>query len=137
MRRARIRSDAAEIAHVGAAVRGAVAVERFAPVTLVGQAETVAQARLRGEIANDRNGRVVLRAEPEKGEHRLLLVVDHDPAKAVRLAIARIKGGGLAIELVEMTNPILDALMRPIVEQPPGKRLRCVPLICLAKLLPH
>ena len=58
----RFRSDAAEIAHIGAAVGARVAVESLAPETQIGQADAVARAGLRGEIADDRNGRIALRA---------------------------------------------------------------------------
>src|SRR5579872_1096523 len=137
VRGARFGGDAAEIAHVRAAVGSGVAVERLAPQALIRKAETVAQARLWREVADDRDRRIALRAASEKRQHRLGVVVDHDPAKAVRLAIAGVERGRLAIEPVEIADPRLDALMGPMVEQPPGKGLRSVPLAGLPELLPH
>src|ERR1700722_6143855 len=116
----RFRRASPEIAHIGAAIGTGVAVERLAPETQIGQADTVAGAGLRGEIADDRNRRIALRAAPQKGQYRLSVVVDHDPAKTVRFAIARIEGGRPAIKFIEIADPSLHALMRPIVEQPPG-----------------
>src|SRR5579872_1904734 len=131
------RRDAAEIAHVRAAIGSGVAVQRLAPETPERQPEAVAGARLGSEIADDRDRRIAPRAAPEKRQHRLRVVVDHDPAEAVRLAIARMERGRLAIEPVEIADPGLDALMRPMVEQPPGKRLGSVPLAGLPELLAH
>src|SRR6185437_732165 len=137
VRGARFGGDATEIPHVRATVGPGVAVERLAPQALIRKAEAVAQARLRREVADDRDRRIALSAAPEKRQHRLGVVVDHDPAKAVRLAIAGVERGRLAIEPVEIADPGLDALMGPVVEQPPGKGLRSVPLARLPELLAH
>ena len=137
MRRAGLGRNAAEIAHIGAAIGASVAVKRLAPETLVGQAQAIVQPRLGREIAYDRDRRVALGAAPEKREHRLHVVVDDDPAKAVGLAIAHMERGRLAIKPVEIADQRLHALMRPMLEQPPGERLRGVPLARLPELLAH
>ena len=79
-------------------------------------------ARLRREVADDRDRRIALRAAAQEGEHRLRVVVDDDPAEALRLAVARMERRRLAIEAVEVADQRLHALMRPMVEQPPGQR---------------
>ena len=59
----------------------------------VGQADAIARARHRREVADHRDRRLARRAEAQPGEDRLRRVVDDDPAEALGLAVARMQGG--------------------------------------------
>src|SRR5579864_4951328 len=52
VRGSRLGQDAAEIAHIGAAVEAGVGIQSFAPVPRVRQANAITQARHRREIAD-------------------------------------------------------------------------------------
>ena len=74
----------------GAAIGAGVAIKRLAPAAGVGQADAIAVRGFGVKLQTTATGGS-LAAEAQKGEHRLRVVVDDDPAEAFRLAVARVQ----------------------------------------------
>src|SRR5271169_3990610 len=129
--------DAAEVAHIGAAVESGVGIEGFAPASGARQAYAIGGARHRREIAEDRHRRVALAAAPQERDDRLGVVVDDDPPKTLAFAVARVQRRHIPIGGVEVAHEGLQPLMRPMVEEPPRQSLVEIPLAGLSEFLSH
>src|SRR5262249_54212050 len=69
--------------------------------------------------------------------HTALSIIALDPGKAPWLTISLVQHGSLAIELVQVHDPLLETSMRGTLEQMPVEARLVAPLPPLAKLAAH
>ena len=111
--------DAAEIAHARAAIERGIGVEPLPPAARGGQADPVALARHRREVADHQHRRRAGLAVAQPGEHGVLGVVGLDPREAAAVAVALMQGRQLAIDPVQVLDQQLHALVPADLEQVP------------------
>src|SRR5436190_15605811 len=130
--------DAAVIAEVAAAVHFGVAVEDFAPVTALGQAEAIVHARDGREVEGDHNAAGEAAVLAHEREDAVVLVSAIDPEEAFVIEVAFIHGGRGAIHAVEVFDEALQAAMvRSLIEQVPIDAAVGVPFVALADFATH
>src|ERR1700684_1746392 len=83
----------AEVTHTAAGVFAGVAVEHFAPVAAVGNAEAVSQAGHRSEVADDQHGVLRRIAFSQQGNRAGGDVVAIDPFDADGIIVEQVHGG--------------------------------------------
>ncbi len=129
----RIAVDGSLIAHVAAAVGVAVAVELFVPQALARHANAVVLANDRRKVEHKDERAVPV--EAAVGEDAVLAVVVRDPFEAVYLVVP--EGRRVLVEVVEVAEPLHQALVQRLVGEVPFQRPVVVPLAVLSELAAH
>ena len=126
-----------QVAYAGSAIHWRVRVQDFFPAAAVGQPDAIVAALFRREIRND-GDRLGPRAAPaHPGEYGVQVIVRDDPLKAFRFAIAGMKRGLLAVQLVQVADERLNAAVVGVFENLPVEGGVEVPFVPLAELLAH
>src|SRR6202050_5333777 len=90
----------AEVTHAATGVFAGVAVEHFAPVAAVGNAEAVSQAGHRSEVADDQHGVLRRLTFSQQGNRAGGVVVAIDPFDADGIIVEQVHGGPPTLEPV-------------------------------------
>ena len=128
----------ATVTRVAAVVVHGVGIENFAPFARLVNAEAVVFARHRREVAGD-DDLVTRLVAAYKDKHRALVVVHHQPLKAVRIEVQLVQRFVVAIGQVQVTDQTLYAVV-PVVrtfQQMPVKAGIVVPFAALSELVTH
>ena len=137
MQRNRRRLDAAEIAHVAAAVLRRIAVQSFLPKAAARRADPVTVARHRGEITNDENnrrGRFALADQTDCAGIRVVANVSFDTSG---IAVLFLDCRLVFVKMIERAHPFLQTGVQPLIEQLPLQARVMRPFAPLAEFAAH
>src|SRR5579864_7232264 len=96
---------AAKVAHAAAGVFAGVAVEHFAPVTAVGDADAISETGHRSEVADDEYGVARRLAFAQEGNCAGEAVVAVDPLDPGGIIVEDVHSGFVPIEPVKLLHP--------------------------------
>src|SRR5713226_5678171 len=119
VRRLRFGVDAAHVAHAAAKIFLGVTVKKLPPESARGHADTVPQARYRGEVANDQDFIAGRSAFAEQRDNTGGGVIAVYPLKAGGIGVKLVQGWLLAIHPVQLLNPVLHAAVHWILQDMP------------------
>src|SRR5262249_28232617 len=128
--------EPAQVADSAPAVDRRVAVEDLLPPPFAGHAERVAAPGHGSEVEDDEHLAAAL-AAAEGPQDPVLDVVAVDPLEPRGLAVELVEGPLLAVEPVEITDPLLDPGVGSPVRDVPVQASVVVPLALLAELPAH
>src|SRR5262249_9790048 len=118
-------------------VGSGIAVEHFAPHPPAWCSYPIVRTRYWREVADHQQRRVGSLPLAQEAHYTALSIIALDPGKAPWLTIPLVQHRSLAIELVQVHDPLLEPGMRSALEQMPVEARLVVPLSPLAKLPAH
>src|SRR5258708_40353740 len=111
--------NSAEIPRAGATVLQSIAVQQFAPVSAMRHTDAITKPWDGSEVANDENGILWVLAFAQKGNRAGEIVIAIHPLKPSGIGIKHVQGGLVAIESVQLCNPLLHAAVQGILQHVP------------------
>ena len=126
-----------KIAHSGTAVNLGISVENLPPPSGPRQPDPIAVAGHRREIGHHDHRRILRFSISRESHHGLVAIVDHDPAKAFRLAVARMQSRLRLVKPVQIPDKQLNPFMQRKFEKMEIEAAILVPLAALSELLAH
>jgi len=78
-----------------------------------------------------------VQADARKSQHRLLVVIHHQPLEPARLAVAGVQAAVAGVAVVQVAHQAVDACMGRVFQQVPGQLAVVRPFAGLGQLGPH
>src|SRR6266404_3212914 len=128
---------AAHIANVRTAVVDGVGVQNFLVEAGIGDTEAVAAADDRCGVDDGDDEIFGIFSATDEGENTVVRVIGVNPLEAMPVKFDLMEGGLGGIEMIEVSDELLDAAMRVVPEQVPIQAVRFGPFVALGEFLPH
>ncbi|OPZ92587.1 MAG: hypothetical protein BWY73_00731 [candidate division TA06 bacterium ADurb.Bin417] len=137
MGRYRLARPAALVAGVAAAVVLGIAVQYLPVSSCLRHPHPVTAPQHRREVAEHQQLFSRFAAQAPEGDHVLAMVLEVDPAEALRRTVQLVEGRFIAINPVEVGQVVAQLAVRFVLEQVPVQSAPAVPLPPLAELAAH
>src|SRR5882672_3806219 len=128
---------AAHVADIRTAVVGGVGVHDFTVQAGVRNTKTITAADDRRGVDDGDDEIFGIFSAADKGEHTVVRIVGINPFETMPVKFDLMEGGLGGIEVIEVSDELLDAAMRVVLEQVPVQAVRFGPFAALGKFLAH
>src|SRR5918994_8016247 len=115
MERDRHGCDPAQVTHVTAAITGGITVQQFLPLPCPRRSQSIAVTWHRSEVTNHQNQILDRLSLAQETDHTMFGIVTVDPLEPAGIAVELMKRGIVAIQMIEIADPVFQSLMHRIV----------------------